>query len=367
MDKDSSFHKENIEGVFASLDKLNPEATYLSENALSNVDTWYDTGCYALNAIMGGSCRTGGVPKGRLVGFSGPSQSGKTYIINKILGNAQKLGLHPVIFDTEFAVDKENTEGVGLDATKTKYVPVYTVEQCRNQVVALLNSIIEKGLQGKFIISIDSLGNLASQKEVEDSAKDKSAMDMGLRAKQLKSMMRILTYKAGLSGTTILFSNHTYENPGALHPTLVKTASGGSGPQYMASVLVQLANKKERQDVSNEDDEILAEARNYSGVTLRCLTTKNRFMPPFLQAEIYLNFKTGLDRYSGLRDMAVNHGILTQTGSTYQIGMQSKDDKFKAGDKIGYYKNWKKDIDLWEEFIIPGLDEKLKTAYKYGK
>ena len=90
-------------------------------------------------------------------------------------------------------------------------------------------------------------------------------------------------------------------------------------------------------------------------------------MPPFLQAEIYLNFKTGLDRYSGLRDMAVNHGILTQTGSTYQIGMQSKDDKFKAGDKIGYYKNWKKDKELWEKFIIPELDEKLKTAYKYGK
>ena len=157
-----------------------------------------------------------------------------------------------------------------------------------------------------------SQGNLASQKEVEDAAKDKSAMDMGLRAKQLKSMMRILTYKAGLSGTTILFSNHTYENPGALHPTLVKTASGGSGPQYMASVLVQLANKKERQDASNEDDEMLSEARNYSGATLRFLTTKNRFVPPFLQAEIYLNFRTGLDRYSGLKDMAVNHTNVTK-------------------------------------------------------
>ena len=146
-----------------------------------------------------------------------------------------------------------------------------------------------------------------------------------------------------------------------------KTASGGSGPQYMASVLVQLANKKERQDASNEDDEMLSEARNYSGATLRFLTTKNRFVPPFLQAEIYLNFRTGLDRYSGLKDMAVNHGILTQTGSTFQIGMESKDEKFKAGDKIGYYKNWKKDKELWENFIIPELDKKLKLVYSYGK
>ena len=55
--------KDQIADVFSSLDKLNPEATYLSENALSNVDTWYDTGCYALNAIIGGRCVGGGVPK----------------------------------------------------------------------------------------------------------------------------------------------------------------------------------------------------------------------------------------------------------------------------------------------------------------
>ncbi len=70
--------KDPISDVFSSLDKLNPEATYLSENALSNVDTWYDTGCYALYGIIGGCCVDGCVPKRRMVGFSGPSQSGKT-------------------------------------------------------------------------------------------------------------------------------------------------------------------------------------------------------------------------------------------------------------------------------------------------
>jgi len=356
-----------LEEVFGKLHKLNPEATFLSDNALSNVDTWYDTGCYALNAILGGSCRHGGVPKGRLVGFGGPSQSGKTYIINKTLGLAQQQGVMPVIFDTEFAVDANSTTGVGLDPTRTKYVPVYTVEQCRNQLVTFLDSVIEKNLQGKFIVSIDSLGNLASQKEVDDAAKDKSAMDMGLRAKQLKSMMRILTYKAGLSGTTVLFSNHTYDDPSSLFPSLVKNAAGGSGPQYMASILCQLAKKNEKQDDSNLDDEIIAEARNYSGSTLRFLTTKNRFVPPFLQAEIYLNFKTGLDKYSGLKDMAVNHGVLVQTGSTFLLGVDSEDGKYKANDKIGYYKNFRKNTDLFEEYIIPELDKKLEKAYKYGK
>ena len=338
------------------LDKGNSLAGFLSENSLSNVTEWHDTGCHVLNAIMSGSL-FGGVPKGRITGFAGPSMTGKTYIINKILANAQKKGMIPVIFDSEAAVDEKSVRGVGLDPEGVKYVPVQTVEQCRNQVVTFVDRIIESKLQGKFIISIDSLGNLASQKELDDIEKGKTAMDMGTRAKTLKSMMRTLTFKAAAAETTILFANHTYDDPAAMFPTLVKNQAGGKGPVYLASVLVQLAKKDERQDAANDDDEMLAEARNYSGATLRALTVKNRFVPPFLQGEMYLNFKTGLDKYSGLREMAVNHGVLIQTGSTFQL---------PDGTKIGYYKNWRKDIELWEKTIIPALEEKLKNAYKYS-
>ncbi len=73
-----------IDNVFEALNKINPEANYLSEQTLSEVSEYIDTGCYVLNAIMSGSLLTGGIPKGRITGFIGPSQTGKTYIINKI-------------------------------------------------------------------------------------------------------------------------------------------------------------------------------------------------------------------------------------------------------------------------------------------
>lgn len=358
---------KEIDNIFKKLDSMNSEATFLDENALSNVDAWYDTGCYALNAILGGSCRKGGIPKGRIVGFSGESMTGKTFIVNKILANAQKQGVYPVIFDTEFAIDESSTKGVGLDASKTKYVPVYTVDQCRNQISAFLDSVIESKQYGKFIISIDSLGNLSSQKEIDDIAKDKSAMDMGLRAKSLKSMLRTLTYKAGKAGVTILFTNHTYSDPGAMFPTLVKTQSGGSGPVYMASILVQLAKRNEKEgegDSGALSTDKLAEANKYSGVTLRALTVKNRFVPPFLEAEMYLSFKSGLNKYSGLLQMAAARGIVEQTGSTYVVGVDSG--KYKKGDKLGYAKNFVKDLSFFEDFIIPELDKKLTEDYKYN-
>jgi len=355
MTKTTAKLDKDVLNVFSKLDKLNPDATILSDSVLSNVTSWIDTGCMVLNAIISGSLY-GGVPKGRITGFSGPSAAGKTFIINKILAHAQKDGLTPVIFDTEAAIDKGSTTGVGLDPSKVKYVPVQTVEACRNQISAFIDSVVEANMQGKFIISIDSLGNLASQKELDDTEKGKSAMDMGTRAKGLKSMMRLLTFKAAQAGITILFSNHTYDDPSAMYPTLVKAQSGGKGPVYLSSVLVQLAKRDEKHDKTNTDDEILPEANKVSGTTLRALTVKNRFIPPFLEGEMYLNFRKGLDKYSGLKEMAVNHNVIVQTGSTFQL---------PDGKKLGYYKNWKNDEGVWEQ-ILPELEKKLKESYSYS-
>tara|TARA_B110000495_G_scaffold123403_1_gene107290 strand:- start:814 stop:1884 length:1071 start_codon:yes stop_codon:yes gene_type:complete len=338
-----------------SLDKMNPLAGFLSENCLSNITEYHDTGCLVLNSIISGSLYKG-VPKGRITGFAGPSMAGKTYIINKILANAQKDGLIPVVFDTEAAVDERSARGVGLDPAKVKYVPVQTVEETRNQIVKFLDNVIENNQHGKFIISIDSLGNLASAKEMADIENDKHAVDMGTRAKGLKSMMRTLTFKAAEANVTVLFSNHTYDDPTSMFPTLVKNQSGGKGPVYLASVLVQLAKKDERHDKNNSSDEMLAEAKTYSGSTLRALTVKNRFVPPFLEAEMYLNFKTGLDKYSGLLNLAVNHGAIIQTGSTYQL---------PDGTKLGYYKQWRDSEDIWEK-VLPEIESKLQEAYKYS-
>ena len=74
------------------------------------------------------------------------------------------------------------------------------------------------------------------------------------------------------------------------------------------------------------------------------------------EAEAYLNFKTGLEKYSGLKDIAVSHGIVQQNGSTYSMG-----DK-----KLGYYKNWRNDEETWNS-ILPKLESSINEKYRYGK
>jgi RecA/RadA recombinase len=342
-----------LKDIFKSVDDLNPDAAILEASTLSTADDWIDTGSYALNAIISGSMYKG-IPVGRITGFSGPSMAGKTLIMNKIMANAQKKGFIAVIWDSEVAVDKKGAAAVGMDPAKTKYYPVETIEDCRNQICAFLDNVIKADNPDlKFIVSIDSLGNLASAKEIRDTASGKDASDVGQRAKAIKSMMRVLTYKAAKARVPILFSNHVYDSM-EMFPTLVKTQSGGKGPIYLASVLVQLSTRNEKTS-DNPNEESIAIAHNISGVTLGALTIKNRFVPNYLKTELYLNFKTGLDKHAGLFEIAEAFSVIEKPGRTVMFG----------GESLGYRKDLEKNPEFWGK-IMPKLEEVLQDKLCYG-
>lgn len=348
----------DIKDAFKILDDLNPDAQFLDENTLSTVKEWIDTGCMALNAIISGSLY-GGIPMGRIIGFAGPQACGKTLMVNKIMANAQKKGMHVVYFDTENALDKDTAETLGCDPAKIKHCPIEIIEECRNQIVKFLKTVVENKLQGKVMLAIDSLGNLISAREAKVIEDGKDSADMGARAVSLKSMLRAITHAAAKANCPVVFTNHTYDNPGALYPTLVKSQSGGSGPLYMSSVLVQMATKQERvgkSDNKNASDETTPLSKDVNGLTMRALTTKNRFVPPFLEAEMYLNFRTGISKYSGLLEMAEGYGVLTKQGHRYVVGEEV----------LGFYKDFKDDDAAWAK-ILPLLEEKLQTELKFKR
>jgi recombination protein RecA len=344
-----------LKTIFKSVDALNEDATFLSDATLSTPPEWIDTGCYALNAILSGSLYKG-IPVGRITGFVGPSQTGKTLIINKILANAQKKGYHAVIWDTEAAVDRESAERIGLNPSKTKYYPVETVEACRNQIATFLDNVCKAHQDNpdlKFIVSIDSLGNLASAKEISDISKDKDAPDVGARSKSLRSMLRTITLKAAKAKVPILFSNHVYEGMD-MFPSLVKNQSGGKGPIYLSSILVQLSTKTEK-ITENPDQESVEIAHNISGATLGALTVKNRFIPAFLKTELYLNFRKGLDPYAGLFDIAVAFNVIERSGNVY---------KYK-GESVGFRKNIETSKEFWDK-VMDDLEATLSEKLRYS-
>jgi RecA/RadA recombinase len=334
-----------------------PYSAYLSENTLSSVDKWIDTGSMVLNALISGSLY-GGIPKGRITQFAGPSQTAKSFFVLQILANAQKAGMIPVIFDTEGAIDDESAASFGLDTSKVKYVGCESIEQTRNAIYKFLKNVREKKQQGKFIIAIDSLANLNSEIELSRMDKDSASADMGTFAKSIKSLLKTCTNMSTLTKTPIVITNHVYDDPSAMYPSLEKNMPGGKAAVYLPSVTVQLARKLVK-DADNKQvsDKLAASQKNYSGVVIRALTVKNRFIKQYLEGEFYLSFSKGLDKYYGLLDIMKGMGVVDNSGSSYTDW---------ENNKLGYYSKWSKDINLWEEKLLPELEKRIKIHWAYG-
>lgn len=339
VDAESVSELYDLSGIVKDLNKLNenvPKATFLSEEALSNVKEWISTGNYALNGILSGNLR-GGIPEGRVIGFSGPSGVGKSFFLCKIMKNAIKMGYQPFYFDSEGAIDNEFVARMGIDVSKVLHFPVSVIEDVEIKMKKLLDGIVlnNKKIEEinkinkangepeierlKCIFFLDSLGNLHTSKEEADIDSDKVAADMGMRAKAMGSFLRLITAKAAAAKVPVIFSNHTYDDPSSLYPTLVKKQSGGQKVLYMASQLVQLSQCLEKV-ADNKDEEKSSLSDKTVGRRIHALTTKNRFRVDELSIDMFLNYKTGLDPYSGLLDLAERTGYITRSGPTYYLG-----------------------------------------------
>jgi hypothetical protein len=133
---------------------------------------------------------------------------------------------------------------------------------------------------------------------------------------------------------------------------------GGKSVIYLPSVTVQIARKPMKDDGGKTVDSTIAVGqKSYSGIILRALTRKNRFIKQYLEVEMYLSFTHGLNKYYGLIDLLTGFGIVKNTGATYQLA---------DGTKLGFYRNFRKDTDLWEKNLIPELEKKISVEWKYS-
>ena len=207
MAKQYSFADLNRE-----MSKISQYGETLDKSTISEIDHFIPTGNYHLNACLTGSL-FGGYPNNRAVALAGPSGTGKTYLALNAIKQAQQLGYSIVFYDSENAVDKGVVEKFGIDPSKFRYEPCNTVQEFRTSISAITDVLIEQKNKGielpKIMIVLDSAGNLATQKEIDDAKSGSSKADM-TRAKLLKSTFRILMTKFGICKIPFLFTNHTY-------------------------------------------------------------------------------------------------------------------------------------------------------------
>jgi RecA/RadA recombinase len=305
-----------IKGEF-SFDDLNKELAKTSSlgsvmelSEFSEIDQYIHSGNYHLNACLTGSLFKG-YPSNRSIAVAGPSGTGKTYLILNAVKNFQEQGYYPIYVDSENAVDRELMERFKIDTSKVRYEPIGTVEEFRTIVTSTCQTLIDAKRAGyeipKILFILDSAGNLASKKEVDDAISGSDKADM-TRSKKMKSIFRIIMNKMAEIKATFIFSNHVYMTQD-FYPEA--KAGGGSGPEYAASIILYLTKAKMK-EVKKVDGKKVTEQ---TGIIVTARPNKNRFAKPTtIKFQIPFNKAAnpfvGLENYISWETCGIQKGYL---------------------------------------------------------
>ena len=236
----------------------------------------------------------GGVSPGLLV-LAGPSKHFKSAFALLMAGAYMQRNKDAVLlfYDAEFGTPQAYFESFGIDMDRVIHTPITNVEELKFDIAHQLDHIT-KG--EKVIIVIDSIGNLASKKEVADALDGKSVADMS-RAKALKSLFRIVTPHLNLKDIPLIAVNHTYQEIGLFPKAVV---SGGTGIYYSADAIWI---------IGRQQDKVGTEIQGYHFIIN---IEKSRHVKEKSKIPVSVSWEGGIVKWSGLMDIAEKGGYLTK-------------------------------------------------------
>ena len=173
----------------------------------------------------------------------------------------------------------------------------------------------------KLIIVIDSIGNLASKKEVEDALEQKSAADM-TRAKQLKSLFRMVTPHLTLKDIPMVVVNHTYKEISLFPKDIV---GGGTGSYYSADNIYIIGRQQEK------------DGKEITGYNFIINVEKSRYVKEKAKIPVTVSYDGGISRWSGLLDIALESGHVVKPSNGWYSKVdvetgEMEDKKYREAD-----------------------------------
>ena len=258
----------------------------LSESKFFTEKDMVSTNVPMVNVALSGSM-DGGVTPGLTV-LAGPSKHFKTSFALLMAGAYLEAKKDAVLlfYDSEFGSPQSYFEQFGIDTSRVLHTPITNVEELKFDLISQLE---EMSREDDVIIVIDSIGNLASKKELEDTINEKSVADMS-RAKALKGLFRMCTPYLAMKNIPMLAVNHTYKEIGLFPKDIV---GAGTGIYYSADTIWILGRRQEKQGT-----EVV-------GYDFIINVEKSRYVKEKSKIPISVSWEGGVQQYSGLLDVAL--------------------------------------------------------------
>lgn len=293
------------------LDKIKKNSTIkdsaiLAKSKFFTAKDMIPTAIPVVNVALSGRL-DGGLTPG-LTMWAGPSKHFKT-AFSLLMAKAYQDKYEDAVilfYDSEFGTPQNYFDSFGIDTEQVVHTPITDIEQLKFDIMNQLSNI-ERG--ERVMIIIDSIGNLASKKEVEDALEQKSVGDM-TRAKQIKSLFRMVTPHLTLKDIPMVVVNHTYKEIGLYPKDIV---GGGTGSYYSADNIFILGRQQEK-----EGTEII-------GYNFIINVEKSRYVKEKAKIPVSVTFEGGISKWSGLLEMALESGHVTKPSNGWYSRMLGQD------------------------------------------
>jgi RecA/RadA recombinase len=315
----------------------------LSDSKFFTKKDMIPTSVPAINIALSASLSGGLIPG--LTIWAGPSKHFKTsFSLLMAKAYMDKYADAVLLFyDSEFGTPQAYFESFKIDTNRVIHTPITDIEQLKFDIMSQFEQI-NRG--DHVIVVIDSVGNLASKKEVEDALKQNSAADM-TRAKQLKSLFRMVTPHLNIKDIPMVVVNHTYQTQEMFSKAVV---SGGTGIYYSADNIYIIGRQQEK------------DGKDVVGYNFIINVEKSRYVKEKSKIPVEVSWDEGISKWSGLMDMALESGhvIKPKVGWFQKVDMETGEVLDKSYRMADTYTS-----DFWLPIIkSPSFNEWVEKRYR---
>jgi RecA/RadA recombinase len=319
------------------------ESAILSKSKFFTEKDMIPTSVPIINVALSGSL-DGGLSPG-LTMWAGPSKHFKTafslLMAKSFMDKYEDAAL--LFYDSEFGTPQAYFNSFGIDSNRVLHTPLTDIEQLKSDIMKQLSQVER---DDHLIIVLDSIGNLASKKEVDDALDGKTVADM-TRAKQIKSLFRMITPHLSLKDIPMIVVNHTYKEIGMFPKDIV---GGGTGSYYSADNIFIIGRQQEK-----EGTEIV-------GYNFIINVEKSRYVKEKSKIPVSVSFDGGISKWSGLLDIAIESGHVVKPSNGWysKVNVETgeiEDKKYRIKDT--------ETKDFWETIVnLDSFKNFVEQKYK---
>jgi recombination protein RecA len=235
--------------------KLKGAVYDLREQNPTDVKDWISTGSTWLDGIV---CKgkMAGIPVGKIIEIAGIQATGKSFLAAQIAGNSQKLGITPVYFDAESALNSDFLTKAGCDLESLIYIQPTDLESVFETMETLMGSSDQR-----FLFIIDSLAATPTKVDIEGTFNPNERI--GVKAALLAKAFQKITTPLAQRECTLIILNQLKVNIKAtseapmggkyLTDSQKYNTPGGSSPDFFTSLRIWLTKSFAKDSMVYDD------------------------------------------------------------------------------------------------------------------